>query len=62
MGEGCDLVETEHRTRPFDRVKGTKSRIDEFAVVGAERQIQQSPFENFEELACFLSEDISRIQ
>jgi hypothetical protein len=43
-------------------VKGTKGRIDEFAVFGAERQIQQSSFESFEEFACFLAEDIGWIQ
>jgi hypothetical protein len=43
-------------------VQGTKGRIDEFAVVGTLRQIQQGAFESFEEFACFLAEDIGRIQ
>src|SRR6516165_2740314 len=62
MGEGCDLVEAEHRARALDGVQGTKRRIDQIAVVGTLAEVEQRRFERLEELARLLSKNLCGIQ
>src|SRR6201999_2295262 len=62
MGERRDLVEAEHRAGALDGMQRAEGRIDQLAVIRSLAEIQQRRFQRFEQLACFLTKDLCRVQ
>ena len=57
VGDGGDVLESEHRPRPLEGVQGAKDGVDPGRVFGRPFQDQQGAFELFQQLAGLVDED-----